>query len=131
MFPDVHDSQVIAYSVDSRTSEVLLHLRAGPEGAPLFAIRFQGSVAHKFPHALMPSWAFDLVELPAEVLLAREWDDIAEGFRLAGWPGNWADSLENALAFCKVNAVVGYDLESSYGMYGWVLASSVERVNGP
>jgi len=128
MFSDVHDSQVIAYAVDSIANEVLLHLRAGPEGSPLFGLKFHGAIAHRFPHPLMPSWVFGLVEVPAEKLLVREWECIAEGFRLVGWPGPWADSLENAVAHCDGNAVVGYDLETSYGMHGWVLASSVERI---
>jgi hypothetical protein len=131
MFPGVHDSQVIAYSADSCTGELLLHLRAGPEGSPLCDLKFNGAVAHQFPYPLMPSWVFDLVTVSADELLAREWDAIAEGFRLVGWPGNWADSLENAQAYCKSIGVTGYDLETSYGMYGWVLAKSVERVGGP
>ena len=75
MFSDVHDSQVIAYSADSRTGEVLLHLRAGPEGSRLFDLRFTGAVAHQFPYPLMPSWVFDVVAVPAEELLARESQD--------------------------------------------------------
>ena len=128
MIPRVHDSQVIAYSADSRTNEVLLHLRTSSEDSQLFELKFLGVVAHQFPHPLMPSWVFDLVEVSPEELLTREWDSIAEGFRLVGWPGNWAHSPESALAHCKSNGVVGYDLETSYGMHGWVLARSVERV---
>ena len=128
MFPGVHDSQVLAYSADSRSGEVLLHLREGPEGSPLFDLKFSGVVAHQFPYPLMPSWVFGLEPIPAEELLAREWGVIAEGFRLVGWPGNWADSLENARAYCRAQNVSGYDLEASYGMTGWVLAKSVERV---
>jgi len=131
MFPGVHDSQVIAYSADSLSGEVLLHLRAGPEGSPLFDLKFHGAIAHQFPYPLMPSWVFDLVPVPADELLAREWDIIAEGHRLVGWPGAWADSLKNAQAFCRAECVTGYDLETSYGMHGWVLAKSVERVGGP
>ena|SRR6185312_14486584 len=131
MFPDVHDSQVIAYSADSLSAEVVLHLRAGPEGSPLFDLRFHGAVAHQFPFPLMPSWVFDLVPIPADELLAREWGTIAEGYRLVGWPGNWAESLEHAQAFCTSMGVTGYDLETSYGIDGWVLAKSVERVSGP
>ena len=131
MFSGIHDSQVVAYSVDSLTEEVVLHLRAGPEGSPLFGLRFHGAVAHQFPYPLMPSWVFDLVAIPAEEILAREWDIIAEGHRLVGWPGGWAQSLDSALAYCSDNCLTGYDLETSYGMHGWVLAKSVEYVGGP
>jgi hypothetical protein len=128
MFSEIHDSQVLAYSADSRSSEVLLHLRAGPEGSPLFALRFSGVVAHQFPYPLMPSWVLDLAPVPAEELLARDWEAIVEGFRLVGWPGSWADSLGNAQAYCRAEGVSGYDLATSYGMTGWVLAKAVERI---
>ena len=128
MFQGIHDSQVLAYSADSRSGQVLLHLREGPEGSPLFDLRFSGVVAHQFPYPLMPSWVLDLVQVPAEELLTREWDAIAEGFRLVGWPGSWANSLENAHAHCRAQNVSGYDLETSYGMTGWVLAKMVERL---
>ena len=127
MFQDIHDSQILAYSADSRSGEVLLHLRAGPAGSSLFDVRFNGVVAHQFPYPLMPSWVFDLVPIQAEALLAREWGVIGEGFRRVGWPGHWADSLENAQFYCHAQSVSGYDLETSYGMSGWVLAKSVVR----
>jgi len=125
----VHDSQVLAYSADSRSGEVLLHLREGNEGSPLFDLRFHGVVAHQFPYPLMPSWVYDLATVSADELLEREWTAIAEGFRLVGWPGHWADSLASAQAYCRQQGVTGYDLETSYGMTGWVLAKSVERTS--
>jgi hypothetical protein len=129
MFPGVHDSQVLAYSADSRVCEVLLHLRAGPEGAPLFDLKFNGAVAHQFPYPQMPSWVFGLTSIPARELLEREWSVIAEGFRLVGWPGNWAETLEKAVSYCEAAELTGFDLESSFGIEGWVLARSVERVD--
>jgi hypothetical protein len=131
MFPSIHDTQVVAYSADSRSARVELVLRAGPQDdAPLSRLVFAGVAAHQFEHPLMPSWVFDLEEIAADTLLEREWDNFREGHRLSGWPGNWAESLTQAKAFCTQQGLRGFDLESSYGFDGWVLAQSVELIGG-
>ena len=131
MFPEIHDSQVVAYSADSRSSQVELVLRAGPkDDAPLSRLIFTGVAAHQFVYPLMPSWVFGLDQIAANDLLEREWENLREGQRLVGWPGNWADSLEQAKAFCADHDLKGFDLESSYGFDGWVLAQSVELIGG-
>jgi hypothetical protein len=132
MFPGVHDSQVIAYSADSRTSEVVLTLAPGTRSAASeFSLVFQGVIAHQFVYPELPSIVLDLVEIPAPALLEREWTNLSEGLRQCGWPGPWATSLEAAIDYCASSGVNGYELEQSYGMFGWVLAQSVERVGDP
>ena len=131
MFPSIHDTQVVAYSADSRAARLVLVLRDGPnEDAPVYELVFSGVVAHQFEYPLMPSWVFGLEELAAEELLVREWENFQQGTRLTGWPGAWADSLEQAKAYCAEHSLRGFDLESSYGFDGWVLAQSVEFVGG-
>ena len=131
MFPSIHDSQVVAYSADSRSGQVVLVLRAGPaDDAPLSRLVFIGAAAHQFEYPLMPSWVFGLEEISADELLQREWKNLQEGIRLSGWPGNWVESLDQARAYCSEHGLRGFDLESSYGFDGWVLAQSVELVDG-
>ena len=131
MFPAIHDSQVVAYSADSRSGKVELVLRAGPQDDdPLLRLVFSGVAAHQFEHPLMPSWVFGLEEIASDALLKREWQSLQEGHRLTGWPGHWAVSLDKAAAFCAEHGLKGFDLESSYGFDGWVLAQSVELIGG-
>jgi hypothetical protein len=131
MFPRIHDTQVVAYSADSRMERVELVLRDGPgDDVPVFRLVFSGVAAHQFEYPLMPSWVFGLEEIPAEELLTRESESFQEGTRLTGWPGAWADSLERARAYCTQQGLRGFDLESSYGFDGWVLAQSVELIGG-
>ena len=131
MFPTIHDSQVVAYSADSRSGEVELVLRAGPQDdAAVMRLVFGGVAAHQFEHPLMPSWVFGLEEIEANALLEREWANLQEGHRLTGWPGAWVTSLEGAKAFCTDHRIRGFDLESSYGFDGWVLAQSVDLLGG-
>ena len=132
MFPGVHDSEIIAYSVDSRTAELVLTLAPGTGSATgEFRLVFRGVAAHQFVYPELPSIVLDLSELAAPVLLEREWANLSEGSRQCGWPGPWATSLEAATAFCASEGLKGYELDQSYGMSGWILAKSVERVGGP
>ncbi|MCX7515424.1 hypothetical protein, partial [Frateuria sp. STR12] len=96
-----------------------------------FRLIFRGVAAHQFVYPELPSIVLALSELPAETLLQKEWPNLAEGTRQCGWPGRWATSLEAAIAFCASAGLKGYELDQSYGMSGWILAKSVERVGGP
>jgi hypothetical protein len=108
-----------------------LVLRDGPkEDAPIFQLVFSGVAAHQFEFPLMPSWVFGLDEIAPEELLVREWEKFQKGTHLTGWPGAWADSIEHARAYCSEHGLRGFDVESSYGFDGWVLAQSVEFIGG-
>ncbi len=132
MFKGVHDSEIVAYSVDSRTEELVLTLAPGTGSARQeFIILFRGVAAHQFEYPLIPSIVLDLVEIPAAELLSRMWPKLAEGHHQCGWPGSWATSLEAAVNYCNSKVLKGYELEQSYGMSGWVLAQSVECVGDP
>lgn len=131
MFPGIHDSEVVAYLMDSRSDQLVLSFVPGTGSAPGdFRLIFRGVAAHQFPFPLLPSVVLDLVELPATTLLKREAASLAEGSRQCGWPGAWFTSLESGLAYCASTGLRGFDLEQSYGMSGWVLAHSVEHLPG-
>ena len=132
MFPEVHDSEIVAYSVDSRTSELVLVLAPGNGSATEeFQLLFRGVVAHQFEYPLIPSIVLDLVETSAFSLLEKEWPNLSEGRRQCGWPGSWARSIEEASTFCGSSGVKGFEIESSYGLSGWILACSVEVISAP
>jgi hypothetical protein len=132
MFPGVHDSEIVAYSVDSRSEELVFVCAPGTGSADgEFRLVFRGVLAHQFAYPQLPSIILELMEVPVEDLLAREADNLAEGARQSGWPGPWYSSTETATAHCVSAGLKGYELLESYGMSGWVIARSVERVGGP
>ncbi len=129
MFKGVHDSEVVAYSVDSRAEELVLTLEAAKGTTHQeFDILFSGVAAHQFEY---PSIVLDLFEVEMSDLLSREWAKISKGYHQCGWPGPWATSLEAAVSYCNSRVLKGYQLEQSYGMSGWVLAQSVYCVGNP
>jgi hypothetical protein len=132
VFRDVHDSEIVAYSVDARIREVVLVVGPGTGSrAQEFKLVFRGVIAHQFVYPELPSIVFSLEKVLAADIVRKEWADFAEGSRQCGWPGSWAASLEAALAYCNAENINGYELSASYGMSGWLLAKSVERINAP
>jgi hypothetical protein len=132
MFRGVHDSEIVAYSVDSRADTLTLVLAPGTGSAERdFQLLFRGVAAHQFVYPLMPSIVMELMEVPVAELLSREASNLAEGNRQSGWPGTWYTSLDAAISHCTAAGLKGYDLLDSYGMSGWIIAHSVECVGGP
>lgn len=126
MFPGVHDSEVVAYSVDSRAAELTLVLAAATGSASsAFRLLFRGLLAHQFVYPQLPSIVFDLAEVPVADFLRKEWANLAEGSRQCGWPGRWAVSFEGALSYCESAGIKAFELQPSYGMSG----CSVERMD--
>ena len=133
MFSGVHDSLLVAYSVDSSNGELVLSVEPqhGSALAP-FSVQFHGAVAHSFETPLLPAILYGINKITAADLVRSEWQAIERGYKLGGWPGPWAGSLQDALAFVEASDLVGFQIESSYGLSGWVLAkSATSTASGP
>jgi hypothetical protein len=125
MFPGVHDSLLVSYSVNSESQELLLSIKPHHDSAPApFAVLFKGVAAHSFDTPVMPAILYGITRVSAGDLIRAEWPAIERGFKLGGWPGPWADTLVNATDFVESKGLNGFQIESSYGLSGWVLAQS-------
>ena len=88
MFSNVHDSKIVAYSVDSQTRQLVLSLAFGEASAAReFRLIFSGVIAHHFAYLELPSIVSSLEQVEAADILRRDWATIAEGSRQCGWPG--------------------------------------------
>ena len=133
MFSGIHDSLLVAYSVNSESHELVLSLQPhhGSATSP-FSIVFRGLAAHRFEAPQLPAILSDINPISAESLFTAIWPSIERGYKACGWPGSWADTLVNALHFANASSLQGFQIESSYGLSGWVLARSVElAASGP
>lgn len=131
MFRDVHDSLLVAYSVDGERHTLSLWLRPHHGSAPQpFRIEFDGVFAHRFDAPLLPAIVSDLEEAPAAALIEKEWAEIRPRTRRNAWPGGpWkVDDLEAARAYVEREGLRAYWLSSSYGLDGWILARSARMV---
>jgi hypothetical protein len=128
MFEGVHDSLLVEYFVSSESEQLVLKLLPGNGSAPApFKVIFHGVVAHCFEAPLLPAILSNIETISAETLIAENWPRIEHGQNANGWPGAWAASLVDATLFVRSSDLQGFNIESSYGLSGWVLAKSVER----
>ena len=54
--------------------------------------------------------------------------ELAESYRMSGAPGTWAADLDSAPRVLLEQGVQAFVLSSSYGLSGWVLATSAFAV---
>ena len=109
--------------------ELRLHTEFRDRGVPFefTKVVFTGVAAYDFWHdSDGGTIIFDVAEIePADIYAAY-----AEQFRTGvryGWPGEWATSVEAATAHFHQHAIRGYELQSSCGMSGWILARAMHK----
>jgi hypothetical protein len=129
MFNGVHDSLLVAYSVNSESEELVLSLQPhhGSASSP-FKVIFSGAVAHCFDAPHLPAILYDIEAVTAEQLFTEHWQHIERGQKANGWPGPWAATLATATQFARSSNLQGFYVSSSYGLSGWVLAKLAEVV---
>lgn len=128
MFEGVHDSLLVEYIVSSEPSQLVFSVHPSDGSAPApFKIIFHGAVAHCFKAPLLPAILLSIETISAETLISEIWRRIEHGHKAHGWPGSCAASLADAIKFVRSSSLHGFNIESSDGLSGWVLATSVKR----
>ena len=126
MLSGVHDSLLVGYSVNSRSHEIVLSIDPHHGSAPRpFSIRFTGVTAHQFVYPHLPSVPFGIDELPTEKFIRDKWNALVEGSKENGWPGFPVETIEKASEHLARESLRAFEVSSSYGLSGWVLAKSL------
>jgi len=125
----VHDNVLISYEVLSEKREIHLRTKhSGPKTIEHTDIIFRGVEGYYFFHDNFQTIIFDVTEISVESILEDDKARFEEGWRYC-WPGAWNESSEAARrAYLTERGVSGFSLSSSFGMSGWILANSMERV---
>jgi hypothetical protein len=124
----IHDNRLVSYEVFCERREICLRTEFRDRGEPfeLTDVFFTGVAAYDFWHdSDIGTIIFDITEVPAVDIYAEHADQFREGVRY-GWPGDWADSAETAASFFVGHGIRGFELASSCGMSGWVLARDMK-----
>jgi hypothetical protein len=125
--PSLHDDFLVSYEVDCEARRIKLHARRDErveanKGLPVRTIVFEGVEGYRFENDAFGNIIFSLECISIEQLLATYGSQIAESYRLAGAPGPWAANLASAVQSLKAKRVQAFELSSSYGISGWILA---------
>jgi hypothetical protein len=123
----VHDNRLISYTVSDSTKTILFETVFDETSNEFTKITFLNISAYFFEHHSLQLGTifFDIKEIDVEIILETNWKRFEEG-RQWGWPGSWADTKQTAKTYFQENAVRAFEISSSCGLSGWVLAQDMK-----
>jgi hypothetical protein len=126
----IHDNFLVSYEVLCKRREIRFHteFRDRRESFERTDVIFTGVACYDFEHdSHIETIIFDIDEVPPIDIYREHAEQFQSGVRY-GWPGEWGASAELAAAHFQQHGIRGYELSSSCGMSGWVLAQSMQKV---
>jgi len=124
----VHDNVLVSYEVLAGRREIHLHTQSPGTKPQHTDIIFRGVEGYFFYHDNLETIIFDVVEISVDRILEDDRERFEDGWRFH-WPGRWnTESAAGRKEYLMKRQVRGFDISSSYGMTGWILAKSVERI---
>jgi len=123
-----HDYHLVGYEVDGQRGEVRLNLAwlyAGVEPRPPEQVVFRGVEDYFFEHDLGVNIVFDIEEFPLLGFL-QGWEEHFRANKQWGWPRFWKGDVSSTAEALSSRGSKCYELTTSYGLSGWVVAASVD-----
>ena len=126
------DYILTSYAVACERGEVSLRARRPFEGEPRETeILFSGVVAYDFEHDNFGTILGHIIELSLDEFVRANAEKFAEGWHLSGWARFWTGDVDETVRTLRARDVHAFEISSSYGMRGWVLATSFETRVSP
>src|SRR4051794_27734674 len=125
----IHDNNVYAYFVDCANCRVVLHTSFRDREPHEFTdVIFSGVVAHLLEHVLPGNILFGIEEGDPKSLVEQHAELFAESWRYA-WPQvDYNGDLGTLANWLHDHSIRAFQIHSSYGLSGWVLAESNEII---
>lgn len=124
----VHDNKLVSYTVNEDDKTIILETFFDEKTPYEYTnIKFSNVLAYFFENHSIQSGTIisDVEETATDIILENNWNRFEAGKKW-GWPGDWADSKEKARGYFAKNSVKAYEIGSSCGLCGWVLAQNME-----
>lgn len=129
----IHDNRLLSYCVSGEAREIRLHtIYDDREPNEYTDVVFSGVVAYFFEQDNFGTIIFDVHETDVAKLYAAQKMQFEIGRKYC-WPGAWNTSEQATLSHLVSYGTKAFELCSSIGMNGWVLAQSMSiiAINGP
>jgi hypothetical protein len=123
-----HDYHLTGYSVDGQAKEVRLRLEwLSPPDAenprPPQILVFRGVQDYFLEHDMGINIVYGIEEVSLEEHVRSNADSFAESSKW-GWPRFWLESADATTSQLRSKGMKCFELSSSYGLSGWVVAAS-------
>jgi len=123
----VHDNHLVAYTVHAKEKKIVFHTEFHERKPHEFTdVIFDDVLAYHFENDLFGTIIFDIKEVDLTVLLKDHAMMFEAGWRY-GWPRGWQKEKEDIATYVKRLDLRAFEVASSYGMSGWVIAKHMEK----
>jgi hypothetical protein len=120
----IHDNRVVSYEVDGERRRIVLHTRfEDRDPVECTDLVFEGVLAYYFENDNFGNILFGVEEIPVSQLVAHNRRLFEAGSKYA-WPGPWNESPEASIQHFESTGAKAFEISSSYGLDGWVVADS-------
>lgn len=124
----IHDSLLTGYVVNGSARAITLHTEPHQGGGEAFVdVVFHGVVAYHFEGDCLQNIVFGIEEVPVEQVVG-DGSEFEERHRRHGWPRDWNQPRESFAEFLARVGAKLFEIHCSYGMAGWVAASSMQKL---
>lgn len=131
MSRSVHDNLVYAELTQYEDRRIVLFTKFRDGVTPEYTdVEFRGVVARLFEHELPGNILFGIDEVDLAGLCRANAEVFTRGKRY-GWPHPKHDDLEDLIANLAAQGVRAYEISSSCGLSGWVLAEAMRLLTRP
>lgn len=123
----IHDNTLYACIVDCENRKIILYTHFLTDSRTEYTdVIFTGVIAHQFKHVLSSNILFDINEIPVSDIVNNAADLFAAGKNHC-WPdGIEYEDPEGLIRILEGRGARGFEISSSYGMSGWVIAKVME-----
>lgn len=127
----VHDNHLVSYEVLSAQHKIVLRTeyRDGGELPDVTAVIFTGVEGYHFELDCFENILFDVERVPVARILEERAEEISAAARYVTWP--WVQDLAQAHEWLESKGIVGFLVDSSVGLCGWVLAQDAVLATEP
>ena len=128
MIKSFHDYHLTGYAVDGHLRQVRLRLEwLSPQDPaiprPPQEVVFEGVQDYFFEHDMGVNIVYSIEEVPIEEHVRSNSERFAQSSKW-GWPRFWRETLQETNAALVECGARCFELSSSYGLSGWVVATA-------
>lgn len=121
------DYHLASYSILCDRAEIRLRAERCTDGDPQATeIIFAGVAAYHFKHDNFETILGHVIERPLEPFLEEHASKFSQGASQSGWAPFWTGSVSTTLAKLQAESIHAFEITSSFGLRGWVLAVSFD-----
>lgn len=128
--PSFHDDYVVGYQVHCESRCIVLQIKQA-QTQQIRNVTFTEVAGYCLVNDALGNIVSALEQVSAATIITEHAAQIAESYRVSGAPGPWAADINTAGWQLAAQGVHGFQLSSSFGISGWVLAKQVTVALAP